>query len=214
MRRHAHVPYDQAVPGGGRIRCIYITPLRALNRDVFGRITRYAEEMGLTIQIRHGDTPQSARRRIARSPPDVLVTTPETAVVLLSQPEMLKALSGLQWAVIDEVHELLPGKRGAQLAVTLERLQMNSAYPLTRVGLSATVGSPLEAAKRWRGARRKCLILRDAAVRRYDVKVLLEKGGMPAAADAVLPTYPSPAYRRRCCSSPTPAARPRRWPPY
>ena len=179
---HMIMPYRS----GGRIRCIYITPLRALNRDVFGRITRYAEGMGLTIQIRHGDTPQSARRRIARAPPDVLITTPETAVVLLSQPEMLKALSGLQWVVIDEVHELLPGKRGSQLAVTLERLQMNSTYPLTRVGLSATVGSPREAAKMVAGARRKCLILRDAAVRRYDAKIRLEKGGMPAAADAVL----------------------------
>lgn len=171
---------------GGLIRCLYITPLRALNRDVFGRITQYAEGLGLTIQMRHGDTTQTMRRRIARSPPDVLITTPETAVVLLSQPEMLKALSGLQWVVIDEVHELLASKRGSQLAVTLERLQMNSSYPLTRIGLSATVGSPLEAAKLVAGARRKCLMLRDSAVRRYNVEIRLERGGMAAAADAVV----------------------------
>ena len=167
--------------GGGKIRCLYITPLRALNRDVFARITRYAEEMGLTIRIRHGDTPQSARKRIASSPPDVLITTPETAVVLLSQPVMLDALSELQWVVIDEVHELLSSKRGSQLAVTLERLQMNSKYPLTRVGLSATVGNPTEAAKMVAGSRRRCLVLRDAAVRRYDVDIRLEKGGMAGA---------------------------------
>lgn len=170
---------------GGKIRCLYITPLRALNRDVFARVTRYAEEMGLTIRIRHGDTPQSARKRIASSPPDVLITTPETAVVLLSQPAMLDALSELQWVVIDEVHELLSSKRGSQLAVTLERLQMNSKYPLTRVGLSATVGNPTEAAKMVAGSRRRCLVLRDAAVRRYNVEIRLEKGGMAGAANVV-----------------------------
>ena len=170
----------------GLIRCLYITPLRALNRDVFGRITRYAGELGLTIQMRHGDTTQTMRRRIAKSPPDVLITTPETTVVLLSRPEMLKALSGLQWVIIDEVHELLTSKRGSQLAVTLERLQLNSSYPLTRIGLSATVGSPLEASKMVAGARRKCIMLRDSAVRRYDVEIRLERGGMAAAADAVI----------------------------
>lgn len=170
----------------GKIRCLYITPLRALNRDVFGRITRYAEAMGLSIQMRHGDTPQSARRRIANSPPDILITTPETAVVLLSQKTILKALSGLRWVVIDEVHELLSSKRGAQLAVTLERLQMNSKFPLTRVGLSATVGNPTDAAKLVAGARRRCLLLRDSALRRYTVDIRLAVGGMTAAADAIL----------------------------
>lgn len=171
---------------GGRIRCLYITPLRALNRDVFSRITRYAQAMGLTIGMRHGDTPQSGRKRIAASPPDVLITTPETAVVLLSQRAMLNALSELQWVIIDEVHELLSSKRGSQLAITLERLQMNSIYPLTRVGLSATVGNPTGAAKLVAGTRRRCVILRDRAIRRYDIDVRLEKGGMAGAANVVL----------------------------
>ena len=169
----------------GRIRCLYITPLRALNRDVFRRITRYAEQNGLTIQIRHGDTTQTIRRKIAESPPDVLITTPETTVVLLSQPKMLKALSGLRWVIVDEVHELLPNERGSQLALSLERLQVNSDRDLTRIGLSATVGDPVEAAKFVAGTRRKCITIRDASVRRYDVTVRFEKGGMPAVADAV-----------------------------
>ena len=93
--------------GNGRIKAMYITPLRALNRDIFRRIHDYAERDGLSMQIRHGDTPQSVRRKIVLSPPDVLVTTPESLVILLSQPKMLDALSQLEWVVIDEVHELL-----------------------------------------------------------------------------------------------------------
>ena len=76
----------------GKIKALYVTPLRALNRDVFRRIMRYAEKENLTIQIRHGDTTQSIRKRINDSPPDVLITTPETIVILLTQRKMLEAL--------------------------------------------------------------------------------------------------------------------------
>src|SRR3989304_3836312 len=62
----------------GKIKAIYVTPLRALNRDVFRRIVRYAENDGLSIEIRHGDAPQSPRKKISNSPPDILITTPET----------------------------------------------------------------------------------------------------------------------------------------
>ena len=91
-----------------KIKALYITPLRALNRDVFRRIITYGEVEGLDIKIRHGDTTPTNRRKIRDSPPDVLITTPETVVLLLSQPEYLSALSELEWIVIDELHELLP----------------------------------------------------------------------------------------------------------
>jgi len=105
----------------GKIKVLYITPLRALNRDVFRRITKYAELDGLTIQVRHGDTPQSLRKKISDSPPDVLITTPETLVILLTQQKMLTALSELERVIIDEVHELLSNERGSQLSISLER---------------------------------------------------------------------------------------------
>ena len=88
----------------GKIKALYVTPLRALNRDVFRRIIKYAENEGLTIQIRHGDTSQTVRKKISLSPPDVLITTPETIIILLTHPAMLQALDDLEWFVIDEVN--------------------------------------------------------------------------------------------------------------
>ena len=85
----------------GKIKTLYITPLRALNRDVFRRIINYGETEGLDIKIRHGDTSQANRKKISDSPPDILITTPETLVVLLSQRKYLSALSELEWVVID-----------------------------------------------------------------------------------------------------------------
>ena len=131
----------------GKIKALYVTPLRALNRDVFRRIIGYAEKEGLTIQIRHGDTSQAIRKKIAAQPPDILITTPETLIILLTQPGMLAALDELEWVVIDEVHELLGNERGAQLSLSLERLQANTRFQVTRVGLSATVGNTPEAGK-------------------------------------------------------------------
>ena len=127
----------------GKIKALYITPLRALNRDVFRRIIKYAENENLTIQIRHGDTTQAIRKKITESPPDVLITTPETIMILLTQQKILNALSELEWIVIDEVHELLGNERGSQLSLSLERLQINSKFPITRVGLSATIGNTM-----------------------------------------------------------------------
>lgn len=160
----------------GKIKAIYVTPLRALNRDVFRRIIRYAENDGLSIEIRHGDTPQSTRKKISNSPPDVLITTPETLVILLTQQKMLAALSELEWIVIDEVHELLNNERGSQLTLSLERLQLNSNSELTRIGLSATVGNPEETGKFIAGTKRKMKIIRDTSIRKYDVEVKYVKG--------------------------------------
>lgn len=170
----------------GRIKVLYVTPLRALNRDVFRRITKYAAESGLSIEIRHGDTTQSARRRITENPPDVLITTPETLVILLTQPKMLSALSELEWIVIDEVHELLASERGSQLSLSLERLQLNTKFQLTKVGLSATVGNFQEAGKFLVGTKRRCQIVRDTSVRKYDVQVQYVDGTIHDVADSII----------------------------
>jgi ATP-dependent Lhr-like helicase len=154
-----------------KIKVLYVTPLRALNRDVFRRIIKYAENEGLSIQIRHGDTSQTIRKKIAAEPPDILITTPETIIILLTQQRMLTALDELEWIVIDEAHELLGNERGAQLSLSLERLQANTKFQVTRIGLSATVGNTSEAAKFVVGTKRKCKIIEDHSIRKYDVEV-------------------------------------------
>ena len=170
----------------GKIKVLYITPLRALNRDVFRRITRYAENDGLTLEIRHGDTSQSIRRKITNSPPDVLITTPETLAILLTQKKMLDALSELEWVVIDEVHELMPSERGSQLSLSLERLQLASNTEITRVGLSATIGNMDEAAKFVSGTKRKCKIIQDTSIRKYDVEVKFVDGTISDVAESII----------------------------
>ena len=170
----------------GKIKALYVTPLRALNRDVFRRITKYAQENDLTIEIRHGDTTQKDRKRINENPPDILITTPETIVILLTQQKMLDALSDLEWIIIDEVHELLSSERGAQLSLSIERLEFNSKFPLTKIGLSATVGNFEEAGKFVVGTKRKCEIIRDTSVRKYDVSIKYVEGTISDVADKLL----------------------------
>ncbi|MFZ9005245.1 MAG: DEAD/DEAH box helicase [Nitrosopumilaceae archaeon] len=170
----------------GKIKVLYITPLRALNRDVFRRITKYAHNSNLSIEIRHGDTTQTARKKITENPPDILITTPETLVILLTQIKMLNALSDLEWIVVDEVHELLGSERGSQLSLSIERLQLNSKFPLTKIGLSATVGNIEEAGKFVVGTKRKCEIIRDSSVREYDVEVKYVEGTISDVAEKII----------------------------
>ena len=162
----------------GKIKVLYVTPLRALNRDVFRRIIKYAKLEELTIEIRHGDTSQSARKKISDSPPDVLITTPETLVILLTQRKMLTALSELERVIIDEIHELLPSERGSQLSLSLERLQLNSNQKIIRTGLSATIGNTEDAAQFLVGTKKACKIIKDKSIRKYEVEVKFVEGSI------------------------------------
>ncbi|MEE2600999.1 MAG: DEAD/DEAH box helicase, partial [Thermoproteota archaeon] len=170
----------------GKIKALYVTPLRALNRDVFRRVIKYAELEDLIIQIRHGDTSQSARKKISDSPPDILITTPETLVILLTQQKMLTALSELEYVIIDEIHELLASERGSQLSLSLERLQLNSNKKITRTGLSATIGNTNDAAQFLVGTNKPCKIIKDKSVRKYEVEVKFVGGTISEVADSII----------------------------
>lgn len=170
----------------GKIRLVYITPLRALNNDVYRRIVRYAESEDLRVEIRHGDTTTKVKKRIVESPPDILITTPESLGVVLSSERMILALKGLEWIIIDEVHELVANERGAHLSIGLERLQAISSEHVTRIGLSATVGNLSEAGKFISGTLRKHAILLDRSGRRYDVNLKYIGGSFTNVAQFII----------------------------
>src|SRR3989304_6533660 len=149
------------------IAVVYITPLRALNRDMLKRLTFWSEQLGITVDVRHGDTETKIRRKQARQPPQMLVTTPETLQAILPGSQMRKHLSQVQTVIVDEVHELAGSKRGTQLTIALERLSEVTETPFQRIGLSATIGNPDEIAKFLAGTNRKITIVHAALAKNF-----------------------------------------------
>ncbi|HZA71243.1 MAG TPA: DEAD/DEAH box helicase [Nitrososphaeraceae archaeon] len=177
--RNSHFVEDNA------IFVLYITPLRALNNDVHRRIIDYAKRRNLDAQIRHGDTTRTAKLRMVKKPPHILITTPESLGIILTQEKFIAFLKHLRWIIIDEVHELIGNERGTHLTVSLERLQNLSSHSLVRIGLSATIGNLKDAANFIGGTDRKCSILVDNTIRNYDIDVKYLKGSISNAAKFV-----------------------------
>ena len=152
--------------------------MRALNNDVLRRILGYAKSEGLRVEIRHGDTNTATKKRIVDDPPEVLITTPESLGVILTNQKMVIALQYLEWIIVDEVHELISSERGAHLSLSLERLQSVSSKFITRIGLSATLSSLDETRRFVAGANRKCAVLVDRSMSQHDIDLKFVNGSL------------------------------------
>ncbi|MGH7518766.1 MAG: DEAD/DEAH box helicase [Gemmatimonadales bacterium] len=133
------------------VRVVYVSPLKALSADIHRNlaeprreIRRLAEEMGygapkITAAVRSGDTPAAERAAMLKSPPHILVTTPESLYLLLTARRSREMLRSVRTVIVDEIHAVLESRRGAHLALSLERLEHVAGRPLQRIGLSATM---------------------------------------------------------------------------
>ena len=153
-----------------RIGAIYVTPLRALNRDMLKRLKEFGKELGLRVSVRHGDTTQKERRMHLKEPPDVMITTPETLQIMLMGSKLRKLLGNVRYVIIDEIHELSDNERGAQLSVVLERL-VEVSGEFQRIGLSATVGEPEEIRRFLAGSGRDAEIVDVSGIRDMRIEV-------------------------------------------
>ena len=166
-----------------RCRVLYISPLKALAVDVernlrapLAGIRHTADRLGVTVPeirvgLRSGDTSPADRRRLTTSPPDIMITTPESLFLMLTS-QAREVLRSVETVIVDEVHAVAGTKRGAHLALSLERLDALLARPAQRIGLSATV-RPLEEVARFLGGPAPVEIVAPPSVKEWDLKVVV-----------------------------------------
>lgn len=157
------------------IKVLYITPLRALNRDMLERLEWWCNNLDIKLAVRHGDTDTKERTRQSRSPPDILITTPETLQAILSGWVLRQHVQSLRWVIIDEVHELSDSKRGSQLSLALERIRSLIGKDPQMIGLSATIGSPDKVAQFLVGTNRPVEIIRVPVAKMVKLQILFPK---------------------------------------
>lgn len=162
-----------------RIYCVYISPLKALNRDIEVNLVEPLKEMetlankklGIRVAVRTGDTTSYEKSKMLATPPHILITTPESLAIILSSEKFRNHLTKVEWVIVDEIHSLAENKRGVHLSISLERLQYLSGH-ICRVGLSATV-APLDNIARFLvGASRSCSIVDVQFLKSLDVQVI------------------------------------------
>jgi len=171
------------------VRVVYVSPLKALSADIHKNlaeprrgIRRIAEELGLeapriTAAVRTGDTTQSERAAMLRKPPHILVTTPESLYLLLTAERSREMLRTARTVIVDEIHAVIGTRRGAHLAVTLERLQQVAERPLLRLGLSATQ-KPIEEVARYLAPNAGVAIIDEGHRRAMDLAIEIPRSSL------------------------------------
>ena len=155
------------------ISALYITPLKALNRDLLDRLIWWSEQLGLEISVRHGDTSAYERKLQTEFPPHLLITTLETIQPILTGKRFRENLRNVKYVIIDEVHEIADSKRGVQLAIGLERLRkLCGEFQL--IMLSATVGEPEKVSEFFAG-NRPVKIVKAVTSKQMEIKVINPK---------------------------------------
>ncbi|WP_347352214.1 DEAD/DEAH box helicase [Intrasporangium sp.] len=190
------VPDDRTA----RCRVLYISPMKALGVDVERNlrgplvgIGHAATRLGLpvpdiAVAVRSGDTPATERRAFARAPSDILITTPESLFLMLTS-SVREALRGVETVIVDEIHAVAATKRGAHLALSLERLDALLRQPAQRVGLSATV-RPVEEVARFLAGGRPVEIVQPESLKAWDLRVVVPVPDLAELGSAVVEIEP------------------------
>ena len=166
-----------------KIYCVYVNPLKALSKDIEINLKTPLKEieeiagkkLGIRIAVRTGDTSATEKAKMLKTPPHILVLTPESLGIVLTSIKFKDHLTDVQWCIIDEIHALAENKRGVDLSISLERLEYLSSH-MARVGLSATV-APLEEVAKFlvgyeKGEPRNCKTIDVQFLKQMDLKVL------------------------------------------
>ncbi|HEY1285170.1 MAG TPA: DEAD/DEAH box helicase, partial [Solirubrobacterales bacterium] len=172
------------------VRIVYVSPLKALSYDIERNLRAPLKGIGadISVGLRTGDTSQADRRAMRKSPPDILITTPESLYLILSSGAR-EILGGVEAVIVDEIHAVAQTKRGSHLALTLERLErLSEAERVQRIGLSATQ-RPLERVARFLvGPQRDCEIVDAGATKELDLEIVVPVEDM---SEPGAPSYPS-----------------------
>src|SRR5512134_2075436 len=171
---------------------VYVSPLKALSNDIrknlevpLAGIRAELEQLGLPdveirTMVRTGDTPQADRTSMRKRPPHIVVTTPESLYILLTSGSGRKMLATTRTVIVDEIHALAPNKRGAHLALSLERLEALTGPGLVRIGLSATQKPIEEIARFLVGVGQQCAIVDTGHARERDLAIELPEAPLEA----------------------------------
>ncbi|HJX33227.1 MAG TPA: DEAD/DEAH box helicase, partial [Solirubrobacterales bacterium] len=175
---------------GSGVRLVYVSPLKALSYDIERNLRAPLRGIGadISVGLRTGDTSQAERRAMRKTPPDILITTPESLYLMLSSG-VREILTTAEAVIVDEIHAVAQSKRGSHLALTLERLEhLSRADSLQRIGLSATQ-RPLERiAKFLVGPKRECKIVDAGRTKQLDLQIVVPVEDM---SDPGAPSFPS-----------------------